>query len=452
MKLHLALATVLLLCLSAHSVTITVPGDYPTIQQAIDAALDGDLILVDAGEFVEQLDIAKNLTIEGAGPGATTIVCPDELVLYFTTSNDNYPVVYIHDTEDATIENLTIDGAGKGNANYRFVGVGAWNAGGTLDDIEILGIQDTPFSGSQHGVGVYTYNDTGGPYEFTMNDVLVDDFQKTAVVIGGAGMFGYLSNVQTLGAGPTDITAQNGIQVSYGAGGELSNCLVADVNYTGGGWTATGILPYAGTTADLYDCTITGCQTSVYYIDTSGSMMGCQITDVAGDALYVYSQGAKSSLGPKAVAQAFDPELAGHFGRVPIDFSMVDCIVTGAGVADSWGPCAWAAGPIEFTATGCEIAGWDWGLIVYESGSTVTGACNANCLGSNFGYGFYAESVEAFDATLNWWGDSSGPSGNGPGSGSAVGGNALFEPWALDDLCGGTATESTNWSELKTMF
>ncbi|NNF02174.1 MAG: T9SS type A sorting domain-containing protein [Bacteroidia bacterium] len=33
------------------------------------------------------------------------------------------------------------------------------------------------------------------------------------------------------------------------------------------------------------------------------------------------------------------------------------------------------------------------------------------------------------DATLNWWGDASGPSGNGPGSGDAVSDSVIFCPW-----------------------
>jgi len=452
MKIHLALATLLLTGCLVLADTLSVPGDFPTIQMAIDSASDNDLILVDSGDWVEQLNISKAVTIEGAGVGLTNIVSPDVLTLYFTTSNDNYPIVFIHDTPGATLRDLTVDGAGKGNANYRFVGVGAWNAGGTLENVEVLNVRDTPFSGAQHGVGVYTFNNTGGPYEFSMDDVLVEDFQKTAVVIGGAGMTGWLTNVQTLGAGPTDVTAQNGIQIAYDASGTIANCVVADIHYTGDYWTATGILLYAGTAADLDACLVTGCQTSVYFIDTSGTMTDCLITEVAGDALYVYSQGAKSEPGQRVVAQAFDHQLAGQFGRVPISFLMHNCTFEGAGVTNSWGPCVWAAGPVDFTATQCIITGWDWGLVVYEDGDTVTGACNLNCLGDNFGYGFYAETAGAFDAIQNWWGDPSGPSGNGPGSGSAVGGNTLFDPWAEEDLCGGTATQSTNWSNLKTLY
>lgn len=56
---------------SAIAETINVPGDHATIQQAIDAASDGDLILVDAGLFVERLDPdGKELTIRGTVDGS----------------------------------------------------------------------------------------------------------------------------------------------------------------------------------------------------------------------------------------------------------------------------------------------------------------------------------------------------------------------------------------------
>jgi hypothetical protein len=49
-------------------VTISINGtNYSTIQQAVDAALDGQTIFVSAGTYREQVTVSgKNITIQGA--------------------------------------------------------------------------------------------------------------------------------------------------------------------------------------------------------------------------------------------------------------------------------------------------------------------------------------------------------------------------------------------------
>ena len=91
----LALAAVfqLLPAGDAAAATLRVPEHFPTIQSAINAANPGDTIKLAAGTFREQVIIAKDLTLKGAGAGddglsrsyddhndVTTITAPATLV------------------------------------------------------------------------------------------------------------------------------------------------------------------------------------------------------------------------------------------------------------------------------------------------------------------------------------------------------------------------------------
>jgi parallel beta-helix repeat protein len=65
----------LLVSFPAHAGEIVVPDDHPTIQAAIDAAVDGDVIRVKAGTYFEHIDfLGKSIVVESVdGPAVTTI-------------------------------------------------------------------------------------------------------------------------------------------------------------------------------------------------------------------------------------------------------------------------------------------------------------------------------------------------------------------------------------------
>ena len=61
--------------LNALAATLTVPSPYSTIQDAINAAVDGDIVLVSDGTYLKSIDfIGRAITVQSEnGAGSTTI-------------------------------------------------------------------------------------------------------------------------------------------------------------------------------------------------------------------------------------------------------------------------------------------------------------------------------------------------------------------------------------------
>lgn len=60
---------------ASAGVTIDVPGDHPTIQEAIEAAAAGDVVVVAPGTYVESIDfLGKQITVRSSGGAAVTVI------------------------------------------------------------------------------------------------------------------------------------------------------------------------------------------------------------------------------------------------------------------------------------------------------------------------------------------------------------------------------------------
>lgn len=80
LRFPVALFLLLLVPIAAQSATLDVPGDHATIQEAIDAAGDGDTLRIAAGTYTgpgnrNLLVVDKALAMIGAGPDSTTLNC-----------------------------------------------------------------------------------------------------------------------------------------------------------------------------------------------------------------------------------------------------------------------------------------------------------------------------------------------------------------------------------------
>lgn len=422
---------------------------FCSIQAAIDDSdtQNGHTIDVGPGTYVEQVEVDKELTIQGAG-AATVIQSPSgTLPLYFATSVNNYPIVYVHGVSSATIKNLVVDGGGNGNANYRFSGIAFRNAGGTVDSVEVKNIRDTPFSGSQHGVAIYAYNDDAIARTITVKNSNIHDFQKNAMALNAGTTTPLTVNVQgntIVGAGPTTITAQNGIQVWADMGtGVVTNNNVSGIGYDNTSdptkWVGSSILDYYAD-VDITANTVTGAQVGVYFIDASGDIQDNDITvnQIGNGGMW----GIIATDPPNAVPSPFGgEELLAATGKGPeaasstltVDVSDNTVTFSGGSNISTFGIEADAGfGPqdIAVTADNNLVTGFEVGIEFYQCQSscdtgvfTAADAFGNSVAGNNIGMRSNLTYLTV-DASGNWWGS------NAPATvAGQVSGNIDYTPW-----------------------
>jgi len=384
----------------------------PLIQRGINAAgSTGWTVNVASGSFTEQLEIPKTLTLLGQGADITNIVSPAILPLSYTSSAANKPVIYVHNANNVVINGITLDGDGKGNSNYRFQGIAFWNAGGSVLNSKVIDVADTPFSGAQHGVGIYAFNNIpASTYNVVLNNVTVTGFQKTGVALNGTGNLTVdIDNITTIGAGLTSVTAQNGIQI-WGATGTIDDCNISQIAYTGTDWTASGLLVNGPGTISADHVDIDKCQSSVYWIDADGSYKNSSITNPIMDGIYGLSNSGTHTLTVENVS------------------------AIGSDVVGSWGinPLA-NGGTMNMNISNCDIRDWNYGIYAYDyetNGGVLNTVAHSNYLADNT-VDFATNASTTQDATCNWFGTTSASSIAG-----LVHGNVNYTPWLTSGLDG----------------
>jgi len=226
---------------------------FASIQAALDdpGTTDGHAIELADGTFSEQVVIDRNITLIGSGEGQTVVKSPADLDTLFTfRGDDSYPVVLVNGS-DADVRNLTVDGDGQGDANREFFGVAYVNASGTVSNVTVTGVRESPLSGNQHGVAVGLFNQDGTSRTATLRDATLVDYQKNGFVGHGDGLTARVVDTTVIGAGLTGKIGQNGIQISGSAVGVVRNNTVSGHNYTGTPPTQTAdVLLFGHSTAE----------------------------------------------------------------------------------------------------------------------------------------------------------------------------------------------------------
>jgi Ca2+-binding RTX toxin-like protein len=253
------------------------PGGLATIQAAVDAASDGDTIIVAEGTYVEQVVVNNldNLTIRAADGAQVTIQAPADVVETARSSTDReiHAVFTVKDSANVLLQGIDVDGRGAGNtvdegggagiANY--YGVYYRNSSGGLTDVDITGVRDPYPGGStpggqpivdavQRGIAVVVDNDT--LMAFAMHGGTISDFQKQAGTFVRADLD--ISGVTVLGGGAQPVMAQNGFSINRSTGTVTGNTITG-IGYAGPAEAYSGaILASSNTNLAITDNIIGG--------------------------------------------------------------------------------------------------------------------------------------------------------------------------------------------------
>jgi nitrous oxidase accessory protein NosD len=230
---------------AASARTFQVPGDYPTVQAAVNAAPAGSTVNVGSGTFTEELVINKDLNLVGVGAGRAVIKAPASLHAFGLHHPDNRAVtavVRIGNGAHVRMSGFTVTGPIPCGLEVTGVQV-LQGATVNLSDSRVTAIHANPSTcaadnaaGRAIVYGLPTHIDAfgkaGSPAYGRITNVRVDDYQHAGISITGpAG--GPLSQVaatnNVIHGGWTLPSFQFGIHVADGAGARLDSNTVTDV-------------------------------------------------------------------------------------------------------------------------------------------------------------------------------------------------------------------------------
>ncbi len=204
-------------------------ASFSRIQDAIDAATAGQLIEVCAGLYPESPVITSPLKLKFM-PGA--LVMPSNLAqstISLVSGDPLAGVVTVKNAAGVDIEGLIADAGAAGITQCapNLMGVIYQNSSGSIKRSWARNTQlGTRLNGCQSGDGIFVQSGNGGSSRVLIAENRVDGYQKNGITANEVGTTVEISKNVVVGIGPTTGAAQNGIQIGYGAQGEIEENLV----------------------------------------------------------------------------------------------------------------------------------------------------------------------------------------------------------------------------------
>jgi hypothetical protein len=221
--------------------TCTKLTNFATIQSAVNAVPEGSTIKICPGHYPEQVLINKKLTLLGvpsAGGPQAVVISPPAGGMMANTSDERGEVaaqILVENTPGpVTISNLTVDGKGNQDSSNDLRGICYQDASGTVRNVAVRNeLPNDTLSGIQSGQGIVVETTNSSSASLTVQNSSVHNYNKNGIVARYAGAVLTATGNYVQGSGPTDLIAQNGIELAFnGATGTIGNNTVIDNFYT----------------------------------------------------------------------------------------------------------------------------------------------------------------------------------------------------------------------------
>jgi len=214
--------------------TIHVPRDYPTIQAGIDAAKDGDTVLVADGVYTGEGN--HNLSFNGKAITVRSENGPDNCIIDCEREGWSRGFYLQSCDTESVVKGFTITRANSS-------GIYCCDSSPTITNCTITGN-----TAGYYGGGIYCYN----------SDPTITDCTITGNTAGyyGGGIYCYRSDPTITNCAITENTAHfgGGIYCYYNTSPTIINCTITGNTASRGG----GIYCYYNTSPTIVNCTIDG--------------------------------------------------------------------------------------------------------------------------------------------------------------------------------------------------
>lgn len=328
-----------------HPAVLEVPGEYSTIQAAIDVAVDGDVVIVEPGTYYENINFnGKNIVltstdpndsavvastiIDGGGLGSTVTFAGGEdascVLTGFTITNgyaEKGGGIYCGENSSPTILCCTIS-ANSSSSRRGSIGVsGIFCTGNSpvISHCTISGNVDLPYMG-RRGVAIVFESSNA-----TINNCIISENMCSGIICGGQIRGCIISGNEGTGISCRDGTVITDSTVSQNAGTGISCRGTTVSNCTISGNEREGI--YCGDNTTVSNCTVSGNGRRGIHCGDNNIIINCIIMDnIFGGVSFV---GDDSKIINSIIARNTADEGAGIYCSWRYNTIVAHCTISG---------------------------------------------------------------------------------------------------------------------------